>query len=383
MDFQFQPWERLTEEVTDGEADFRFPLQRRGSQCDCSLSRGQFVFDYDENNFNDDLEDVYYATLVAEQNPDLHAWDCAFAIFHRVERDWLVRHCGRWAWIRAVESAPREWNRWLFSPPIYRYPENSNHFAGNASYMIRNSWAHFRLWVLRAQPLLFVTWNAVDGWRLRTDLERAASQPGGDLSAPTFQLQTPDVEQTPSSELFSILQTAWHDENSDLSAAIRLSARFAGLTELERGLLFIETTRGTPQQMIVLARAALQFSPWSRWCERTSTEINAVEIGFFATETEDLLTVPTWDECDDRPLYSETEAEILARIARVFQPRGLAADSELMIEMKRRLPSVWPTGFNVRVSAPSMHERIEASAKLRDFFREHWPAGARHLDEMI
>ncbi len=204
-DFRFQPWERLADEVTDGEA-------------------------HEQREMNG--------------------------------REWLFRRCGRLMFVRDAKHAPLEWNRWLFFPPMWdgASSDDAEQWDWNRlSYMMKrkNIW---RVWRLSDDEPTVALWNEEAGWKATPDFDQFAQ---GHLNVMRFHMADErDVEITPSSFLFAPLLEEWHQKNSDL----RFASHFASLSMLEQHLCGVETRCGTAQEFAsVLQLAVRAFDLCGDW----------------------------------------------------------------------------------------------------------------------
>ena len=207
-DFRFQPWERLSPDVTDGEADLRFAFG---------------------NN------------------------------------EWLFCQRGTWWFARECSSRGREGN-FLFRPVLaVSFPRQlfADEHASTANVRefleavsqdeVRS--ACFRVWVLPDDSDARLAWNDGDGWIFGIDRTTL----GNHRPLWRFRLETSlPTAQMLSSSLFSRLQMEWQNESSDLHFA----AHFSQLPELERALMGVQTHIGTPQELARLIQSALcAFAP--------------------------------------------------------------------------------------------------------------------------
>lgn len=220
-DFKFQEWERLTPEVSDGEAHARLWLQGR---------------------------------------------------------EWLFRRCGPWWFGRDAEDVEGNFH-FLFRPVLAVYSHdfwfaNEHAQVSDVREFLKGATraemraACFRVWVL---PAVRLAWSEPDGWILGID----AATLGDHRPRWRFSVLTPaPVAHMPSSLLFSRLQSEWQNEKSDL----RFAARFAALPELERALLGVRTRLDTPQGFAQLIKSALCAfgAPWPSSADTITLEFSSV-----------------------------------------------------------------------------------------------------------
>ena len=213
MDFQFAPWERLTSEVNDGEAD-------------------------------------------AELDVDGEIW--------------LLRRCGELHFARALDQS---WN-YLLRPVVsaissrgareWQEPE-----ASQLPMLLRQKQSRAqmlgRLWQLKSNAV--ATWSALEGWRLRKKISEFL------LQEDSVPFRFSPAGSLPSSAVFAALQSTWNNPDSDLI----YSARFSQLNELERALLGVQTQIGTPHEWaaIVIATARVCGSRWPAEIEATELRFRA------------------------------------------------------------------------------------------------------------
>ena len=195
MEFQFAPWERLTSEVVDGDADAKLDVD------------GEI---------------------------------------------WLLRRCGRNLWVRRESDEALEYNFFAY---VRLFNEKNMAFEElleleDISHRLRDYDAGFlyRLWQIGERQ--FVVWSEKAGWQLFEDLEDWLFN-YFELSGVTFPFQFLESARAPSSTLFAALQTDWNNADSDLSYA----ARFAQLSELDRALLGVRTQFGTPGEWAAIIAA--------------------------------------------------------------------------------------------------------------------------------
>ncbi len=204
-DFRFQPWERLSDEVTDGQAHARREMNGR---------------------------------------------------------EWLFRRCGRLMFVRDAKHAPLEWNRWLFFPPMWNSASSDDPEQwewNRLAYMMKrkNIW---RVWRLSDDEPTVALWNEEAGWKATPDFPEFTRGRGYQRPCAPFHLPYErDVETTPSSLLFVPLLEEWNEMNSDL----RFSAHFASLSLLEQNLSGVETRCGTPQEFASVLQLALRAFDFS------------------------------------------------------------------------------------------------------------------------
>jgi len=203
-DFEFFDWERLSPDVTDGEAHLRFSV------------KGE---------------------------------------------EWLFRQCGSWWFARKGGSVGKEGN-FLFRvalavasysiwfPDESTLPADVRHFLESVD-DDEASGACFRVWILDESANASVMWNKVDGWVWGVD----AGKLGDNRSDFPFRFETPfAVPQMNSQTLFPLLANERENPASEMSFA----ARFAALSELERRLQGVETRFGTPQEFAQTVICALR-----------------------------------------------------------------------------------------------------------------------------
>ena len=207
MDFQFQSWERLSDDVTDGAADARVEIEGQA---------------------------------------------------------WMGRICGDTLWMRRASAAALEHNYALRArlEDACGYGYESGVIGGEVFgeqtrdiLQRANIQGHLhRIWQL--EDGVFAAWNAVSGW----ELYRNAGSRFNDLmtDAPFRFLAFPSA---PSSKIYQVLQNSWSNPDSDLS----FSVRWIKLGRLERDLLGVQTRVGTPQEFArtvsVLMRALVSQWP--------------------------------------------------------------------------------------------------------------------------
>ena len=221
MNFEFQPWERLSGAVTDGAADA------------CVEVEG---------------------------------------------RKWLYRKCGPFHWVRPLDKPVLQWNYWLY--PLARavsssalgtafweqpYASNLTEFLGG-----RNRTPRFeRVWKLKQGVLL--AWNPRDRWNFycsSADSGRGAGDTAFELSQPL------SVATEPASTVWRHLQRDWQNPDSDLFAL----AHFLDLPQSERALYFVRTRTGTPQQFVALMKTALRafYFSWPSDVSELTLQLNAL-----------------------------------------------------------------------------------------------------------
>ena len=327
MDFEFAPWERLTSEITDGDANFRFEAQ--GHRRPDWLPVGQ-------------------------------------------ECPWLLRRCGRFVWVRRTESAPAGWNHWFCCPPVAQANLPTADYWPNFIYMLDpkriEDFAN-RLWILRNDPLFVVTWNSQWGWRFYPD-SRDFLSAGSPNCSWKFRLDEADAAALSSSELRTRLRKEARNAASDLRQTLRFASEFAKLGELEGELLCMKTRTETPQKFVALVRAALRCFD-AQWFKAESLHV------ICSASFDGSFSISLMGEYE--PYFGPFERALLQRIVREFEPRLLANSADLSSGLQTLVGSYWQRRFGISVSKPSMHEQLEAQFQLRAWLSEHWPAGIKHL----
>lgn len=319
-DFEFQPWERLSDDVTDGQADLRQFIKGRG---------------------------------------------------------WLFRQCGEIWFTREEKKRGREWNFALCSIPnavsslgvAWTMPQPKN-FAR----FVSDGWhGHTLGRVLKLSDEVFAGWLEDKGWALFERFEEFAREEGSTplVSRPkrktVIGFELPSGSQTPSSAIFSSLQDRWQN-SPDLAFAVH----FASLSDLERRLHGVQTRIGTPIQFASLIRAALcAFAP--RWPGASET----VQLDFCANGGQGRFTL-----AEGHP-FGVRESAILGHIVRAFEPRQLADSPDLPLALRTLTEGGWSRSFSIQVARPSMHDRLEAMLELRAWLETHWPDGVKHLGKVV
>ena len=328
MDFQFAPWERLTSDVVDGDANFSFDeLARRPDW----LAPGEA---------------------------------CRY----------LVRRCGPTLWLRERKSPPLEWNHWFFCPPVAKNDRPTVEYWDNFFYMLdpvrAETFVH-RLWITREKPLAVVLWNSQAGWsfhaRFNAQFADESGQPAPDSNW-GFQPKLADLQGKPSSEVYRLLQADWNDANSDLS----YSARFAQLSELERALLGVQTQIGTPREWASVV-AATARACGARW----PAGMQSAHLNFCANGAQLRFT------CETNPIFGPRENAILGHIMRACQPQQLPDDAALPSALRTLTEGGWSRKFSLDIARPSAHEQLESALELRAWLQTHWPEGLKHLAKII
>ena len=224
MNFQFAPWERLTSEVTDGDADARVEVDGE---------------------------------------------------------TWLVRRCGE---LHFARSLGQDWN-YLLRPVVSAISSRgarewqeieASHLPTLLQQKQSKAQMLGRCWQLKSNVV--VTWSALEGWRFRRQISEFL------LQEDSVPFRFSPAGSIASSEVFAALQNDWDDPDSDLS----YSARFSQLSELERALLGVQTRIGTPREWAALVTATARAcgSRWP--AETQSTHLNFCANGAqlrFACET--------------------------------------------------------------------------------------------------
>lgn len=328
MDFQFAPWERLTSDVTDGDADARIEVEGK--------------------------------TWLYRRCGNLH-----FA--HPLGQDWnyLLRRIispvnllGEKAWEET--DADR-------LPLLLQQVESSERMLG-------------RYWQLEESVL--ATWSASEGWHLHWHIGNFLARDAGVFSRSPmirhireFLLREAGVpfrfsaaNFAPSSAVFAALQAEWHNDDSDLN----YSARFLHLGELERALLGVQTQIGTPQEWAV-AIAATARACGAHWPEN----IESTRLNFCANGAELRFT------CETNPVFGARERAILGHIMRVCQPQQLPDDPAFPCALRTLTEGSWSRKFSMEIARPSMHEQLEAALTLRPWLQAHWPDGVKHLGKIV
>lgn len=212
-DFEFQEWERLSPEVTDGETQLRARVCLVSARCDC----------------------------------------------------WF-RQCGHFWFARPTNQENAEWN-FVLLPSIRINSWGDTELCPLRSAeelkatLFNDTPPFFRVWEI-ADLKQFALWNGEMGW-LFFGCEHDVLFFENHLP---FRLDTPQhVARMPSSALFALLQNQWKIPDSEL----RFTSHFAALTELERRLHGVETRIGTPFEFVQMIRSALRaFVP--RWPDDTA-----------------------------------------------------------------------------------------------------------------
>lgn len=199
MDFQFAPWERLTDAVADGAADARVEVKGRV---------------------------------------------------------WLYRQCGPIPWVRPLDKKSGEWNYLLsavvqtLSSMVVVPPMEFD--AGELSQFLapeNRAFSLGRVWKLSEDA--FALWDPQSLWRLYRNPDDFASNRG---AIPFGLSRRVGVAGAQSSTVFQRLQSDWRAPRSDLSVA----ARYILLSPQQRQLCAIETQTGTPQEFAHLVKITLQ-----------------------------------------------------------------------------------------------------------------------------
>ena len=196
MDFQFAPWEQLTDEVTDGDVDKRVEVKGRV---------------------------------------------------------WLYRDCGPIPWVRPLDKKNGEWNYLLSSvvqslnsmvqPMKFNVADLPDCLTPN-----NRAFSLGRIWKLSDNA--FALWDSRNLWRLH----RSAADCACDHNYVPFELkQALGVATALASTVHQRLQHERSESNTELS----LAARYLALSPLERQLFLIETQTGTPQEFAHLVKIAL------------------------------------------------------------------------------------------------------------------------------
>lgn len=325
MDFQFQEWERLSADVTDGQAHLRG--ERNGVEW-LFRAGGRLWFSRRADDLGREGH-LVFCPVVGRSN----RWDV------RLETTWIE------------DEGPIE---------VLRDWDDTD---------LESAW--FRVWRLsqEAGSAHFVLWNQKTGWLYGNEpdflVQKDASWPFHfDCSAPS------DLS---SSALYSFLQSEWQNENSDL----RFAAHFAALPELERSLHGVQTRLSTPLEFASLIRAAMcAFAlQWPDYLE--TARLNFVANGGFWRFT---LNEP-------HP-FGIRESAILNHIVRAFEPRQLRDSPDLPLALRTLTQggwrwNRWSRGFSIEVARPSMHDRLEAMLRLRAWLEKHWPDGVKHLAKVV
>ena len=264
------------------------------------------------------------------------------------------------------------WNEWLFFPPLIDREQDSFSYSGNSSqlsYMLGRK-NNYRVWMLRTgSPLPVVVWNAECGLRITDDFHLMARGTDWRSLLWPFHMETPlPIAQTPSESLFSLLQTQWQSEESDL----RFASRFASLPDLEQRLQGVQTRMGTPFEFAQLIQSALRAfaARWPVNIVNLKLEFGATGAGFrFSLEGDHVFGI--------------RERAILGHIVRAFEPRQLADSPDLPLCVRTLTEGGWSRSFSIEVARPSMHERLEAMLELCAWLERHWPDGVRHLGKVV
>ena len=221
MDFEFWPWERLSEDVTDGEARARVEVDGG---------------------------------------------------------EWLFRQCGRLVFARERRHQGSEWNflvsAFFYAPLDERDQlvwEELNVSSDDLSrWVCQGNRANTLERVFKVNGLILARHRENGGWALLETLKELKDDEGG---TPFHLNCSSPIRKAPSSSLYGLLQSEWQNECSEL----RLAAHFAALTELERRLHGIQTRLGTPQEFVAILRYALNAFG-SKWPAAPET----VRLGFSA-----------------------------------------------------------------------------------------------------
>lgn len=329
-DFEFQKWERLSPEVTDGEAHGRFSVG---------------------------------------------------------ERNWLFRKCGGWWFARAsdgdvnfllrpvlavtssgdryfpnAQTPPAEMRKWLkdVDEVKFRYDCHRVWHASNES-----------------SPSLSVSWNARHKWVYGLDEDTFGLE---------FRFETPAYpEEMSSAALFLLLQREWRNDASEL----RFCAGFAQLDFGARWLWKVRTRISNALTMAHLLRCALlSFAPL--WQDESVSEAEIYLVvdrgGVFAWNEK-----VGWRSAGvpfERTLPIR-ERVLLKQIVRLFEPRPKSDLSTLPLCVQQLKPAISRKfvhpGLVVGVFAarPTQHERLEAILELRAWLGTHWPDGVKHLGKVV
>ncbi|RYX82566.1 hypothetical protein EON83_18515 [bacterium] len=318
-DFEFQPWEHLIPEVTDGDARMQ-------------------------------------AAINGEE--------------------WLWRLCGDIWFVRRCSSSEREWN-YIFRPIIAVSTSNLVAYLDRDEmreewlplleyeFFFASGWGLTRVWQWSDEntgATVRIAWNRKNGWMF---LPSPLSQSRDDEVFP-FRFETVStVETLPSSALYSLLKEEWSQLDSDL----RSIAHFTLLSDEERKLSRIRTLQGTTQQMAQFLRSTLKaFSAsWPADVDVFELVLNTAEDNHYTVFAQE-------------PPLGIRERTIIKNIVRVFDPYQLPNPPHWSSVIAPNIPK---HSFSISVSRPSVHEQLESALELRAWLQQHWPDGVRHLGKVV
>lgn len=333
MDFEFQPWQRLSEEVTDGEADFRA----------------------------------------------------------RVEEDeWLFRRCGDWWFSRRASAVGAEGN--LVFRPVLAVSTS----GGVALPDAQTPTVHLENWLNNVESDEFaeacyrvwnceswgVAWNKFKGWIFRVDSTLGDWRP-----LFPFRCDTPrPISQMTGAQVLDELSRQWQNPDSEF----RFCAAFAQLSVEERVLWKVETRLSEPAHMARLLRAALRS--FSALWPASATEgvlgftLHPVTNRFSWNEE------VSWQNDGASLSHSSLpirERVLLKRVVALFEPRQIRDSSRLPMCVQQSQRSYatslqFPSSaLLISASRPTQHERLEAALEVRDWLETHWPDGVKHLEKVV
>ncbi len=318
-DFEFWPWERLSPEVTDGQADLRG--ERNGIEW-LFRAGGRLWF----SRRADDLKregHLVFCPVVGRSN----RWDV------RLETTWIE------------DEGPIE---------VLRDWSDED---------LESGWFHVWRLSQESDGLHFVFWNEKTGWLYGNEpdflVQRDASWP--------FRFDGPTPSDSSSPALYPLLEAQWR-EDSD----VRFAARFAALSELDRALQGIETRIGTPFEFASLIQLALRaFAP--QW----PVDLETARLHFTANRGFLRFTL------NESHPFGVRESAVLNHIVRAFEPRQLPDSPELLLCVRTLTEGGRSRSFSIEVARPSMHDRLEGMLELRAWLETHWPGGVKHLEKVV
>ena len=179
-----------------------------------------------------------------------------------------------------------------------------------------------------------------------------------------FEVPTENFWETPSSQLWPLVQNQWANPDSSL----RFAARFCVLSEREKQLFRVRCERGTSEE---LERALVAFlHSLDFWKDATQIRLS-LSPGLDKNRLRAGESVWSLDAHSrgQRIELSRVQIITLGRLTRFFGPHDGAASPDAPAPFQK-----WAQnrdfGLAVEASPPSAHERLEASFLMKEILRE-------------
>lgn len=317
MDFEFQPWERLVEEISDGPPDGVGTVRLNGKQreFDFCIRAGRLFFRLDDQNGPE------WNFLCFDEGARQNTLEEAKARLKGARKTGML---GRWFRLGkgdfgdggdAIVLLSADGRAFYVPPPNQRHSDSSTPFQ-------------FHRWVFDFGPP-----NA-DFW------------------------------QTPSSFWWPEVQKQWADADSSL----RFSAKFSVLSAREQHLLRIGCERGTAQEMEKMLVAFLHAQDFWDGLDEVWLGLNPrLNPRALQPEEKPIFHGPQIHGFGE---FSRVQSVVAGRITRFFGPydAGFAPNATLVL---RNLAQQTPFSLQIRAQAPSAHEKMEATFLMREILREN------------